>query len=793
MSKVRDLFVNAQGRVASALAAENVEVVFDSRQPHVDLQTRVIHLPPLPEEIDEKLELMMRGYLDHETGHLLFTDKTAWYECAKESEGKANLLNSIEDGRINNRMMERWYGCNINIGDTLKIHTDELKDNPQIGPVQASAFSLCDLAMGKTRQDVVEQWGDRINEWLDLIDDADLDRMPVLKSTREVAEITNRIWGVWKNRIKEQIKEQLEEMQPLTEEEKKQAQEQANQGGSGGLDQTAQSEVIEEDEEIKQELKDKNRLIDSPKADRPKGEPSEDGEPSEGGQGDPVPAPANQSEDEQGGSGSGSGEEEGESEESESSGEGEESEEGEGDEGEDGEGGESEEDADGESEGEGDGEGESKGDGDDAQDGEDGGEADDEAGEGEGDSGREARSKAQDGGTESGEESKPTEAKEQEGEEGDGEIPKIEVEDFGGTPDAPALKERDERLEREAAEAAVAEMEKLLDGIKGMGETLSAQIGELVAQNFNARGTYMPYTENDVVVELDGKRVQDDEYEMLHGEVRSKVSVLRQKLMMDLLARKKMWVRNKEEGTIDDKSLYRAVLDDSRIFKRRQQRRKLDTAISLVVDMSGSMSNWHGQYGGTCRMKVAAQLAMVFSETLQMLDVPHEVLGYTTNEGSYNVDARGLIQAGYTRVTPLKLSVVKSFKQSFRVKRKAFVQLAKNSGQYTIEGEAVFWAGKRLAERKESRKILIVLCDGHPESGWESSDKLRAHAKKMAKKVAKAGIEIMGVGIQTDAPKKYYPKAIQYDSLDDLTTGFYGELSRILKGQAAAVSASGDD
>jgi hypothetical protein len=74
-----------------------------------------IMLPSVPQPMDDGLERMMLGYLDHELGHVAFSDFRVAGQFMKEHPGFEGLLNVIEDALIERRAMDRWPGVRRNL------------------------------------------------------------------------------------------------------------------------------------------------------------------------------------------------------------------------------------------------------------------------------------------------------------------------------------------------------------------------------------------------------------------------------------------------------------------------------------------------------------------------------------------------------------------------------------------------------------------------------------------------------------------------------------------------------
>lgn len=76
---------------------------------------RQIMLPSLPEPMDESLERITIGFLDHEMAHVAFSDFKVVGEFMKKHPGREGLLNVVEDALIERRAMERWPGVRRNL------------------------------------------------------------------------------------------------------------------------------------------------------------------------------------------------------------------------------------------------------------------------------------------------------------------------------------------------------------------------------------------------------------------------------------------------------------------------------------------------------------------------------------------------------------------------------------------------------------------------------------------------------------------------------------------------------
>ena len=74
----------------------------------------IIRLPTLPLETDDVLTGMVRGWIDHESGHIRETD----FDVLKDKDVTPlikNIWNIFEDWRVENKLAERFPGCRTNL------------------------------------------------------------------------------------------------------------------------------------------------------------------------------------------------------------------------------------------------------------------------------------------------------------------------------------------------------------------------------------------------------------------------------------------------------------------------------------------------------------------------------------------------------------------------------------------------------------------------------------------------------------------------------------------------------
>jgi len=202
-----------------------------------------------------------------------------------------------------------------------------------------------------------------------------------------------------------------------------------------------------------------------------------------------------------------------------------------------------------------------------------------------------------------------------------------------------------------------------------------------------------------------------------------------------------------ERGIIDRRRYVQIAKSLSKqVFFSKIPGNKLNTAVVIVIDESGSMSNF---------LEVQ-KLAICLGETLDALGVPFEIVGTTTllrGDELYKYES-----LGFTRYNAIVYRHYKDFNESWTTVRPRITQTS--SYLNNIDNEAVDYAAKLLAKRTETRRIVFSLSDGEPcaGQGLGQDAEFGVNLRRVCENVRKAGIEVYGFGIGTTRPEAYYGK-----------------------------------
>ncbi len=260
-----------------------------------------------------------------------------------------------------------------------------------------------------------------------------------------------------------------------------------------------------------------------------------------------------------------------------------------------------------------------------------------------------------------------------------------------------------------------------------------------------------------------------------------------QKELERLMAAKSrsVWESGRRSGRVNASALHRLATGDDRVFRKRIEQRAVETAVTLLVDASGSMNSGN-------RIGAATKAALALSMTLDRLNIPHEVLAFTTSgsfpgESGFSKAQKTLLESGsrgYGRYEKILMPILKSFGDRLTADKKD--NFAWTGGKsrglrlsQNVDGECVQYAAERLLQRQEARKVLLVLSDGEPCCPGDMGAQA-AHLRKVVDDLNRSGVETVGIGIQTRAVERFYKKFVVLNNLDDLPTEVMRQLRTVL-------------
>jgi len=375
------------------------------------------------------------------------------------------------------------------------------------------------------------------------------------------------------------------------------------------------------------------------------------------------------------------------------------------------------------------------------------------------------------------------------GDEGDGDKPSGDEGDDHGGAGVNSFDGGEGGRERQGSDevTGVGEFEDVYDNFD-VGTIVRKEIAEARSSASGTHGSYRPYTTaNDEWHHRTGKtrfsrklrtktaKSYNNQLSAMTGEV----NVMRRKLERALSAKMaRDWDYGREDGRLDSRRLVGAFNGNPNVFKQRDDRAEMDTAFTMLVDLSGSMRR--------VKVGIAMQCAIAIAEAIDRTGITYEILGFSNCRGTVYPPITDPYGGHYNRMEPLDMWMFKTFEERLFEAKGAIASIEDCAGGNNSDAEAVQYAYERLKARPERRRVFMTLSDGSPACNRgmyadpEAQDK---QLRKVVDRIEKDGTDVVGIGIADNSVEQFYPKYVVVSSVEDLAGAAMDQLSRILLGE----------
>lgn len=234
------------------------------------------------------------------------------------------------------------------------------------------------------------------------------------------------------------------------------------------------------------------------------------------------------------------------------------------------------------------------------------------------------------------------------------------------------------------------------------------------------------------------------EYERVRQEVLPLINELENKLREIFTARRSStWETGFRSGKVVD--IKRRIQEkaksvpvvQSKAWQRRELPKEKDYAITLLVDLSGSMRQGN-------KMPETFKSVVALTEVLNRLSIDTEVIGF--NDKLYDYQSFGTRMSNDVRA---KMGTMPR-------------EIHTEAARWNDDGWAVSEASKRLERRRGDHKVLMVLSDGVPEPSQEHSGSNYELGGVVKRVSTETGQKVVGIGVGsgTEHVKRYYPFSV---------------------------------
>lgn len=226
------------------------------------------------------------------------------------------------------------------------------------------------------------------------------------------------------------------------------------------------------------------------------------------------------------------------------------------------------------------------------------------------------------------------------------------------------------------------------------------------------------------------------------------------------------WNFGEEEGYLDGRRLGQLVSNPaySRVFKRQRWSQKCDTAVSFLIDNSGSMKRQ--------RFEAVTIIVDILSRALELAGIRSEILGFTTAgwTGGKSIEAwrKAGMPAEPGRLNDRMHIIYKDFATTWRRSRYGIASMLNTTHfREGLDGEALQWASQRLFQEDVDRRCLVMISDGAPmdSATHHHNDEqfLERHLSHVVDQIEKSGaVELRGIGIGLDMDE-FFRESIALD------------------------------
>jgi cobalamin biosynthesis protein CobT len=243
----------------------------------------------------------------------------------------------------------------------------------------------------------------------------------------------------------------------------------------------------------------------------------------------------------------------------------------------------------------------------------------------------------------------------------------------------------------------------------------------------------------------------------------TRANILRLLRSVDLVG----WNTHEESGRLDRKAFTRFATGSTAVFSKRQYVEATKSAVSVLIDCSGSMSESN-------KIQTAESIAIQLSRILDKANVDFNVTGFFGNGGIESIHASGaLAQSAHARIENVAFIPFKTWKENLAkasAKLGSIRQWARNS---TPDYSALTITIEDLYRQDAQRKILFLLTDA---DGY-----CKAHMRHLQSVADRLGVKIVAIGIGDTSVRDCFVSGEDVKDVSGLASASFNKLLKELR------------
>jgi len=227
------------------------------------------------------------------------------------------------------------------------------------------------------------------------------------------------------------------------------------------------------------------------------------------------------------------------------------------------------------------------------------------------------------------------------------------------------------------------------------------------------------------------------------------------------------WSTHEESGRLDRKAFTRFATGGTNVFSKRHHIEAQKSAVSVLVDCSGSMST-------DGRIQTAQAVCIQLAKLLDKSSVAYNVTGFCGGKGNDYAWTSNTLK--HDLVTPIERTTFIPFKTWKDSLTKASAKLGSMHGwahASTPDYSSISLTLEDLARREENRKILFLLTDA---DGYD-----KVHMQHLQGVADKLGIKIIAIGIGYTKVAQCFDNAQNVQNVEGLASASFNKLLKELR------------
>ena len=306
---------------------------------------------------------------------------------------------------------------------------------------------------------------------------------------------------------------------------------------------------------------------------------------------------------------------------------------------------------------------------------------------------------------------------------------------------SPSITAQDNSEQTQQEPQTGGEEQPLQDLLQATEEEMPTSMGKQLSDMIS--GQCSPQQHKGMSVAVTGKLLTAELPDALIMEAQAISRALRTKLQGLLQSQILRRSSPSRHGKLCGHGLYRIAVHDPRLFMKTESVTGIDTAVHILLDISGSMASCIELVGAGC-----------YSVALALAAIPGISVGVSAFPADYKEDVAATVY-------PL-LRHGKRITNSF----------AAEAHGSTPMTEALWWVLGMLSTRPEHRKVVLVVTDGYPDDPET--------AKETIAVALRIGMDVLGIGIDAPAIISMIPGSENITDIRELAPAMFRLLQQIM-------------